>query len=307
LGLPTLHRAILVQPRHYDRVLAIKGIGDERAYYFSSSGLRSRPLAEQVGHDMRYIRDLRAQDPARLRLVSVAGRSGFMSGPLVYVIDSFALTNPLMARIAIRKDREWRIGHFERRVPEGYLSTLLDAGPTIANPAIRDLYTRIEVVARGRLFAPGRWSSILSLNNPLAQKVYPLDQPEIVEPAECVALTHTKLESLDLQLLWGAAKTEILAGHQESAKRILTRLFWMLREKRRSLLSPRDFVVEIVEMSTQLSKLRFDDATDLLAFVVAEMPNRKEPLLALADLYTQVDRGQEAAALRDRASKLPVP
>lgn len=310
LGVPTLDRAILVEPvnrARHDEQLAATGIGDERSYYLRFSGLTRRPLADQVGHDMKLIRSLRATDPSRLRLVSVAGRSGFMSGPAVYVIDSFALTNPLMSRIAIRGDRKWRIGHFERVVPEGYLSTLLGTGAAIADPVIRELYTRIESVARGGLLAPDRWKHILQLNNPFGQRVHVLQQAEIVDPAECVALAHTRLEALDLQLLWGAAKSEILAGNQESAKRILARLFWILREKPRSLLSPRDYVVEVAEVAKRRSKERFVDAEDLLLFAIEEMPDRKEPPLTLAELYDQVSRGQEAAALRDRASKLPNP
>ena len=308
LGIPTLDRAILAEPRNrarYDAQLSATGIGDERSYYIQSSGLTRGPLAQQVGHDMGFVRGRRAADPSRLRLVSVAGRSGYMSDPAAYVIDTFALSNPLMSRIAIREDRKWRIGHFERRVPAGYLGVLLGTGATIADPTIRELYTSVERVARGRLLAPDRWKHILRLNNPFGRKVYVLRQEELVDPVECATLARTRLEALDLQLLLGAFRAEIQAGDQEAAIRILGRMLWITREKRQSLLSTRDYVVEIVAGLKVLGRERPAEAEELLAFTIDQLPDRKEPLLALAELYAQANRDHEAAALRDRAARLP--
>lgn len=304
LSIPTLDRAFLVGDEREPllRQRAKTGIGDERAFY-PESRLR-RSLRNQVGYDMTSTRRFRAADPARVRLVSTAGRSGFMSGPAVYVIDSYALTNPLMSRIAVRDDRAWRIGHFQRPVPEGYLSSLLLVGSGIADPSIRELYTKIQSATRGPLFAARRWKNVIDLNNPFGKKVFDLQQDEFVEPSECVALAKTRLEVLDLQLLWGAAQVEIMAGNLESGKHVLRRMFEILQNRPQGFYSRRDYVVEVTELAKRRSTERFEDAEDLLLFAIAETPNRKEPLLGLAELYEHANREHEAAVLRDRAAGL---
>jgi arabinofuranosyltransferase len=49
------------------------------------------------------------------------GRAGLERGPSVHLIDSCALTDPLLARIPyVERAFNWRVGHYPRDIPDGY-------------------------------------------------------------------------------------------------------------------------------------------------------------------------------------------
>ena len=50
------------------------------------------------------------------------GLLGYHAGPGVHILDPMALTNPLLARLPA--DEPWRIGHFRRPLPSGYVRML---------------------------------------------------------------------------------------------------------------------------------------------------------------------------------------
>lgn len=68
------------------------------------------------------------------------GRVGMSVGPSVHVVDTCGLTDPFLARRAFSaRGLEWRIGHFERRVPEGYFEAIRYADPDLLEDrALRD-------------------------------------------------------------------------------------------------------------------------------------------------------------------------
>ena len=44
-----------------------------------------------------------------------------------YIIDSCGLTDPFLARITYQPRNDWRIGHFDRRVPLLYIGSIIRA------------------------------------------------------------------------------------------------------------------------------------------------------------------------------------
>ncbi|MFP4499892.1 MAG: hypothetical protein ACLFTT_02735 [Candidatus Hydrogenedentota bacterium] len=101
------------------------GIGDERMFYFDDAGLlcytRERPLPMNrfVQAGLRY----REMDTRQTKRHGSVGFRGFFGGPKVHIIDYYALADPLLARMPAMYNPNWRIGHFVRRVPEGYTKT----------------------------------------------------------------------------------------------------------------------------------------------------------------------------------------
>lgn len=154
------------------------GIADERRYYFRTSGLFSgspgwrRPTVEAT---------LRARDlgcsQTEIAVEGAVGVTGFYAGRAVHVVDIHALGDPLLARLPMvaadpffasfmrswkkPSDRPWRIGHFLRNVPDGYLTTLLAGRNAIKDPTVAQLYERVRLLARAPLLAPGRLSAVL--------------------------------------------------------------------------------------------------------------------------------------------------
>lgn len=160
------------QPRGNTKVT---GIVDEKTYYRAnrlfrhplrnfaeprrSSGKKGRALASQIVEE---------RTQGRLRTVPVVpatalGMLGYYAGPSLHVLDEVALTDPLLSRLPAAKQREWRVGHYARRIPFGYRESLANEENRIADRAVRELYDRVRLVTRAPLWSKERFAAILSL------------------------------------------------------------------------------------------------------------------------------------------------
>ena len=115
-------------------------------------------------------------------------------GPNVFIVDELALTDPLLARLPALKVPYWRIGHFFRRVPEGYLDCLKAGEGPLADPQLAEYRRRLQLVTEAPLFSGDRWREILRFNLGLNQSLIDHNQyqtptdaeynrfPDLVEP-----------------------------------------------------------------------------------------------------------------------------
>lgn len=137
------------------------GITDERAVYYPSTGLLNQRWGARLP-DHHWVEEGNA---ARLSGQTVAYQKGIglfalAAGPTVHVVDAHALADPLLARLPLSTDR-WRIGHFVRNAPRGYLETLASGRNEIHDPDLAQFYDRLSLVVRGRLFDRERLRAIL--------------------------------------------------------------------------------------------------------------------------------------------------
>ena len=159
------------------------GIADERRFYFASAGLfngasgwtRPTPSNRSVnkGVDLRRTRTTLAVEGA-------IGYVGYFAGPTVHIVDYHALADPLLARLPmvasdpfyaafLKRVRPgevaatWRVGHFMRALPAGYLASLVSGENRIADPAVRALWERVQRVTRGPLWSGARFRDIAAL------------------------------------------------------------------------------------------------------------------------------------------------
>lgn len=136
-------------------------IADERAYYWPNTGLMNR---DRVPHPWATQGlELRAQGPVVIEHGNV-GFLGYFAGPDVHIVDRNGLTDPLLARLPVRDPADWRIGHFRRNVPDGYIDTLRGGRNVIADPAIAALYDELAIITRGPLRSAARWRAIWRVN-----------------------------------------------------------------------------------------------------------------------------------------------
>ena len=147
-----------------------RGITDERAFYHPRLGLlspsRDVPVAG-LGS-----RALAAAGRTRRLVVPTGfvGRFGYVAGPLVHVCDSW-LCDPLLMRLPGHPELmaqphhglQWRVGHYARRIPEGYLETLAHGTNAIADAGLARAYTTLRTVVRAPLLAPERWRALWAL------------------------------------------------------------------------------------------------------------------------------------------------
>ena len=148
------------------------GIADERSFYYQSSGLLNAkkglkmpdsPLAE-------YGRLQQLKDRPAVAWSNI-GFFGFFAGPQVYVIDRFAIANPMLARLPITTNfidsitgTHWRIGHFPRELPDGYIESLKSGENRFNDREIAELYDRLQLITRGNLLDRDRLKSIWRMN-----------------------------------------------------------------------------------------------------------------------------------------------
>jgi arabinofuranosyltransferase len=145
------------------RLISSAGITDERRYYYPQSGLltakRGQPMPDHkwlhMGHDLR----LRGE---RLFLTDAAGFIGYAAGPGVHLIDKYGLGDALIARLPA--EAPWRIGHFVRRVPDGYTQSIESGRNVIADPGIAAYYERLRLITEAPIFSLQRLQTILRMN-----------------------------------------------------------------------------------------------------------------------------------------------
>lgn len=90
--------------------------------------------------------------------------AGLQKGPVLHIVDVCGLADPLLSRLPARRDREWRIGHFERDIPSGYLESIQTHNNVIVDDATRQYYEAIKLVTQGPLFSWERVKMIALLN-----------------------------------------------------------------------------------------------------------------------------------------------
>lgn len=151
------------------------GIADERGYYYPMTGLLTFQRGQPMPHHPKpnkirqTVHALNPRAPTTEVILYVTGNigfSGYEAGPRIHVVDTAALGDALLARLPAReaKTGNWRIGHFERDLPEGYLETLKFGKNVIRDPALAAYYDKLALVIHGPLFTRERWATIWELN-----------------------------------------------------------------------------------------------------------------------------------------------
>ena len=149
------------------------GIADERAYYYKYSGL----LNARAGLEMPsspLVEKGRLQSLKHKPAVawSNIGFFGFFAGPEVYIIDRYAISNPLLARLPINTNStnsltgtHWRIGHIPRKLPDGYIESLSTGKNRIVDVETSELYDTLVLITKGDIFDHARLEAIWKINS----------------------------------------------------------------------------------------------------------------------------------------------
>jgi arabinofuranosyltransferase len=143
------------------------GIADERGFYFQHSSIWRYVESVQAGTlfpKISWVDDAveLARSNYKATVMPAIGYFGYYVRLDQIVIDPMALSDPLLARLPARS--AWRIGHMVRDIPEGYLESIVSGQNSIKDPAVRELYNKLELVTKGPLFTAERWRTIWALN-----------------------------------------------------------------------------------------------------------------------------------------------
>ena len=141
------------------------GIVDERGCYVERTGIALN-LRKQLYKEHQYFQKGRtwrkSGDPVVVSML--VGMAGFAAGPDVHIIDPYALTDPFLARLPFAGEQNWRVGHFRRDLPPGYLETVRSGSNQLVDPCLRAYYDSLARVVRGPIFTTQRFHEIFRLN-----------------------------------------------------------------------------------------------------------------------------------------------
>jgi len=195
-------KATLLSDASYAHIpIRDNGIADERAYYFQNFGMINSPRGTFSTPSW----ELRARKTKVI--CGGLGYSAIRSGPSVHFIDDCALADPLLARLPARFDPDWRIGHFTRQLPVGYLNSVASNTNLLADPVTHAYYDAIRTITRGPLNDPQRLRQILHFNLGHTPKPdwnmyrYPIQAPE----GEAVEVSIGQLGRILDGAAWDAA------------------------------------------------------------------------------------------------------
>jgi arabinofuranosyltransferase len=139
------------------------GIANEKLYYFYANGwvnyVRDPGLHYLAAQGIQANRS--GDSPVEMNTI---GMYGYHAGPHIYILDSYALADPLRARLPV--EGPTRIGHYHRALPAGYWETIQSgfSRNMIEDPDLHLYYEKLSILIHGDLFAPGRMEEIIRFN-----------------------------------------------------------------------------------------------------------------------------------------------
>lgn len=167
------------------KVDTMTGVDDERRWYYPETGLlrmigSPAPPAHAWAQEGRSLR----QRGTPLVVSGFIGFTGYFAGPAVHIVDCHALSDPLLARLPASP--VWRVGHFTRQLPAGYLETLATGDNALREPAIAALYGDLKDITTGPIWT---WQRIVRIMRMNLSSATPRTLPmHATEPSTCDAI-----------------------------------------------------------------------------------------------------------------------
>ncbi len=142
-----------------------RGISDERLNYQLATGLLMASRENRLPDHVWAWQGTRDRNRGRDVVAKFAvGFYGFHAGPDIYVLDQLGLGDPLLARLPAARDIHWRIGHFVRAIPDGYLKTLQEGQNRLKDDDLARYYDQLALITRGPLLSRTRLLAIWRMN-----------------------------------------------------------------------------------------------------------------------------------------------
>jgi arabinofuranosyltransferase len=150
-----MHGRATREPADSGRYAFVWQIMDERRNYYEFAGLLKVGLKGAPEHAWRSDGEELRRGGRQVVVRGFIGLVGFYAGPEVHIIDTHALSDPLLARLP-GGDAGSVIGHLARRVPDGYVQSVATGSNVIANPDLAAYYAALREVVSGPLWSRAR-------------------------------------------------------------------------------------------------------------------------------------------------------
>lgn len=148
-----------------DEYYEITGVVDERAWWFPSTGLirwgrqNNLPAHPLVSKGLEI-----KKNNKDVYIEKSIGFIGYYAGKDAYIIDVYALSDPLLARLPVQLSENKRIGHFRRPIPGGYHRTLDTGEIHIQDENLAIYCEKMWVIVRSPIWSVERWKAIWNMN-----------------------------------------------------------------------------------------------------------------------------------------------
>lgn len=143
------------------------GVADERLYYAETSGVLKLDrafFAKRYPIENVFTTLVPLAQSARTIVAPTVGALGLAVGPDVHVIDELALGDPLLARLPAIYNPAWRIGHFYRTIPAGYVESIETGQNRLSDPKLARYYDALRLIVRGPIFDGERLRTLIAFN-----------------------------------------------------------------------------------------------------------------------------------------------
>ncbi|MFH1051257.1 MAG: hypothetical protein V1779_10070, partial [bacterium] len=147
------------------------GIEDERKYYYKDTGLMQRIVSgssEPTFPEVMQGKSTRTNAPFVCVRVMI-GAFGFFAGQKTNILDRVALSDAFLSRLKFSYDtsfsKGWRIGHFFRKIPLGYLETKKTGQNQIEDIKLKKYYEKLKIVTESSIFSFHRFKEIWKINS----------------------------------------------------------------------------------------------------------------------------------------------
>jgi arabinofuranosyltransferase len=135
-----------------DKTLPESGVTNERAFYYGELGLLSPERKIPVYDSTAKLLFPSVEHDHILLVYTMIGVKGYEAGPRVHFVDLW-LCDPLLARLPVFDLEDWRIGHFPRRIPHGYLESLVSGKDEMHHEGLGRYYANLRAMTRAPLFS----------------------------------------------------------------------------------------------------------------------------------------------------------
>lgn len=161
LGFANIKYTLLSNSYYASNKISAAGIADERGFYFQPYGLLN--AKRETFKALHWEPGLKTiQDTKVICDNSISTILSF--GPATHFIIDCALADPFLSKIPVTPDPSWRVGHYYRDLPAGYIETIASNTNRIVDPALHDFYDVIHRIVSGSIWDLERWRAIYKLH-----------------------------------------------------------------------------------------------------------------------------------------------
>ncbi|MET0340138.1 MAG: hypothetical protein ABW252_04020 [Polyangiales bacterium] len=141
------------------------GIADERSYYREGAALMYFTRKHGLpSHHWATAGRAAAASRDKVLVHENIGFFGYYAGPKIHIIDLNALSEPMLARLPSRYDPEWRVGHYLRELPAGYLDTIKTGKCMMPDASLCEYHAKLREIISGDLWSLSRLGTIVKMN-----------------------------------------------------------------------------------------------------------------------------------------------